>query len=78
MRRKRFDLVIPADEPKIEEAARELRQLGAKVEAVQPDLATLEGVDKPYAGAQGLNQSVDALLTNAGRGLGGGFLVIRF
>ncbi len=47
-----FDLVVAADEPKIEDAAREFRKLGATVEAVQADLATLEGVDKLYAARQ--------------------------
>jgi uncharacterized protein len=41
-----FDLVIAADEPAIEAAAGELRGLGAGVEAVQADLATMEGVDR--------------------------------
>src|SRR6201994_579727 len=69
-----FDLVVAADEPKIEEAARDFRKLGATVEAVEADLATLEGVDKLYAVAQGMGRPVDALLANAGRGLGKGFL----
>src|SRR3954466_12968064 len=69
-----FDLVVAADEPKIEDAAREFRRLSATVEAVQADLATLEGVDKLYAVAKGMGRPVDALLANAGRGLGKGFL----
>ena len=40
-----FDLVVAADEPQIGHAARELRALGAEVEAVVADLATREGVD---------------------------------
>jgi short-subunit dehydrogenase len=69
-----FDLVVAADEPKIEEAARDFRKLGAAVEAVEADLATLEGVDKLYSVAKGMGRPVDALLANAGRGLGKGFL----
>src|SRR5436309_3294868 len=69
-----FDLVVAADEPKIEDAARDLRKLGATVEAVQADLATLVGVDKLYAVAKGMGRPVDALVANAGRGLGKGFL----
>lgn len=69
---KGFDLVIAADEPAIQEAAGALRAMGASVEAVEADLATLEGVDKLYAAAQG--RPVAALLANAGRGLGHGFL----
>ena len=67
-----FDLLIAADEPAINDAARELRALGASVDAVQADLATIEGVDKLYAAARG--RPVEALLANAGRGLGKGFL----
>jgi short-subunit dehydrogenase len=67
-----FDLIIAADEPKINEAAELLRRSGGRVEAVEADLATIEGVDKLYARFYG--QHVDALLANAGRGLGKGFL----
>jgi short-subunit dehydrogenase len=67
-----FDLVIVADEPDIEQAAAALQAMGAKVDALQADLATFEGVDKLYATIGG--RSVEALLANAGRGLGKGFL----
>jgi uncharacterized protein len=68
------DLVIAADQPKIQEAAQAFRELGATVEAVQADLATLDGVDKLYAAAKGLNRPVEALFANAGQGLGKAFL----
>src|SRR3954449_9640372 len=67
-----FDLLIAADEPEINQAADAVRSLGVRVEAVQADLATLEGVDQLYARIAG--RPVDALLANAGRGLGKGFL----
>ncbi|AWJ87016.1 oxidoreductase (plasmid) [Azospirillum sp. TSH58] len=67
-----FDLLIAADDPAIEEAAKELRSLGALVETVQADLATLDGVDALFAAVKG--RPVDALLANAGHGLGHGFL----
>jgi short-subunit dehydrogenase len=67
-----FDLVIAADEPRIETAAADLRRLGAAVDAVEADLATLEGVDRLYTALAG--RPVAALLANAGRGLGHGFL----
>jgi short-subunit dehydrogenase len=67
-----FDLLIAADEAEIEDAAAELRGLGASVDAVQTDLATLEGVDRLCEAIHG--RPVSALLANAGRGLGGGFL----
>ncbi len=69
-----FDLLIAADEPGIVEAAQALRQSGGQVESVQVDLATQEGVDELYDTIQGLARPVDALLANAGRGLGRGFL----
>jgi uncharacterized protein len=67
-----YYLLIAADEPEIEKAAATLRSDGAQVEVLQADLATTEGVNKLYAGAKG--RQVDALLANAGRGLGHGFL----
>jgi uncharacterized protein len=67
-----FDLLIAADEPAITEAAQDFRALGAAVETVEADLATLDGVDKLYAATHG--RPVEALLANAGHGLGHGFL----
>jgi len=67
-----FDLIIAANEPEIDKAADELRREGGHVEAVYADLATKEGVDK-LCDAIG-SRSVDALLANAGRGLGKAFL----
>ena len=49
-----------------------MRNGGGTVEAVEADLATTEGVDKLYAAAKG--RPIDALLANAGRGLGHAFL----
>jgi short-subunit dehydrogenase len=67
-----YDLLIAADEPEIQTAAETLRRSGASVEAIQTDLSTTEGVDKLLAAARG--RKVDALLANAGRGLGRAFL----
>jgi len=67
-----FDLLIAADEPSIHTAAEQLRQFGREVQAVEADLATLEGVERLYLAAAG--RPVDALLANAGRGLGKSFL----
>lgn len=67
-----FDLVIAADESKIHDAALACRALGAQTESVEADLATAEGVDKLLAAIGG--RPVSALLANAGRGLGKGFL----
>jgi uncharacterized protein len=71
---KDYDLIIAADEPEIEAAAETLRDEGAEVTAVQADLATREGVDKLYQAIRASGRQVDALLANAGRGLGDAFL----
>jgi short-subunit dehydrogenase len=63
-----FDLLVAADEPAINQAAQDFRALGVNVEAVEADLATAQGVEKLYAAAKG--RPVDALLANAGHGLG--------
>ena len=67
-----FDLLIAADEPAIETARDSLSQHGVRVESVQADLATVEGVDALLAKLDG--RPVAALLANAGRGLGRGFV----
>ena len=69
-----FDLVIAADEPRIEEAAAELRRSGAAITAVEADLADTAGVDKLLDAIEAQRRPVDALLANAGRGLGRAFL----
>jgi Short-chain dehydrogenases of various substrate specificities len=71
-----FDLIIAADEPQIEEAARALGQGGRVVQTVEADLATLDGVDKLVEAVRG--RQVSVLLANAGRGLGKGFLEQNF
>jgi short-subunit dehydrogenase len=67
-----YDLLIAANEPQIEQAATALRNLGVNVQTVQADLSTTEGVDRliERVGAR----PVDALLANAGHGLGRAFL----
>lgn len=67
-----FDLLIAADEPEIADAARRFDDKGVQVEAVEADLATIDGVDRLYAAAKG--RPIELLLANAGRGLGHGFL----
>lgn len=71
-----FDLVIAADEDAIEDAASIFRKEDVKVETVKCDLATVEGVDKLLAKIG--KRPVDALLANAGHGLGHAFLDQKF
>jgi short-subunit dehydrogenase len=67
-----YDLLIAADEENIDDAAERLRTYDADVVALKADLATVAGVDALCARAKG--RAVDALLANAGRGLGKAFL----
>jgi len=66
-----FDLIIAADRP-LAEAEQALRGFQSHVECVQCDLSTMEGVDRLVA--QIGDRPVDALLANAGQGLGHAFL----
>jgi short-subunit dehydrogenase len=70
----KFDLIIAADESLIENAARELSQTGVSCTAVRCDLATAEGVENLTNVITAAGRPVDALLANAGRGLGKAFL----
>lgn len=71
-----FSLVIAADEPEIHSAAKTLATATTRVEPVQVDLATAEGIDALCAVIGG--RPVAALLANAGRGLGRAFLDQEF
>lgn len=68
-----FNLIIASDEPEIHTAARTFQAMGVEVKAVQVDLATAQGVKQVYDAIQG--RPVDALLANAGHGLGHAFKV---
>jgi uncharacterized protein len=67
-----FDLVVAADDPSIADAAESFRAGGAAVEALELDLANLDDVDFLCDQLEG--RQVDALLANAGHGLGHAFL----
>jgi uncharacterized protein len=71
-----FDLLVAANEGKIFEAAEDFKKLGIRVDAVEADLATSKGVANLYSAIRG--RTVDALLANAGVGLGGPFLDQNF
>lgn len=71
-----FDLLIAADEPEIQQAAEDFKKFGVQVDAIEADLATIEGVDTLCAATGG--RAVDALFANAGIGLGGEFMDQRF
>lgn len=70
-----FDLVLAADQP-LEEAAMDCRALGATVETTVCDLAEQDGIEHLIQLVA--QRPVDALLANAGHGLGKAFLEQEF
>jgi short-subunit dehydrogenase len=70
-----FDVIIAADK-NLESALSELGHSGGRVESVECDLATKGGVEKLWQGLAG--REPDALLANAGHGLGRAFLDQEF
>jgi short-subunit dehydrogenase len=69
-----YDLLIAADLPAIEEAGQELTQRGVSCRALQCDLSTRDGVEQLIQAAEEVGRPVDALVANAGIGLGHAFL----
>jgi uncharacterized protein len=69
-----FDLLINAEDKRLEEAGRRLGGNGTAVEAVRADLSKRKGVEKLYARIQEAGRPVDALALNAGIGEGGDFV----
>ena len=70
-----YDLLIVADEARINEAAAQVRNAGAsEVEAVQADLSKPEGVEEVYRRIQATGRPVAAIALNAGIGVGGDFV----
>ena len=63
-----FDLLIAADRRKFGDAAERFPKTRRETTVVETDLATIDGVDRLWAAAAG--RPVDALLANAGHGLG--------
>jgi short-subunit dehydrogenase len=72
--RRGYDLVIAAEDPGINAAARDMEQLGAIVTAAQVDLATYDGVEKLYTAAKSPGRPFDVVAINAGVGVGGDFV----
>lgn len=67
-----MNLLVAADQEKITDAARDFEKLGVHVESLRVDLSTREGVEALHQALGG--RPVDALLANAGIGLGHAFL----
>lgn len=68
-----FDLLVTSTGSSIDEAAQACKQLGAKVETVQVDLATYDGVETLYNQIQATGRPLEAIAINAGVGVGGEF-----
>ncbi|NIH87467.1 SDR family NAD(P)-dependent oxidoreductase [Amycolatopsis granulosa] len=68
------DLVIAAENAELDDARRELTELGARVLAVRGDLAGFDGVENLVAALASVNRPVAALAVNAGVGAGGAFV----
>ena len=68
------DLIVCAEDAGIVGAAAELQAGGARVEAVQADLATHEGVHQLAGRIDAAGRPVAVLALNAGIGVGGRFL----
>jgi uncharacterized protein len=69
-----FDLVVNAEDARLDEAAAQLRATGADVRAVRADLRTADGVEELYTAISAAGRPVDAAALNAGVGQGGAFL----
>jgi uncharacterized protein len=69
-----FDLLITSTGERIETVAEAFELLGAKVETVQADLATYDGVETLYKQIQAAGKPVEAIAINAGVGVGGAFV----
>ncbi|HEX8111885.1 MAG TPA: SDR family NAD(P)-dependent oxidoreductase [Kofleriaceae bacterium] len=69
-----FDVLICAEDAAIDGAAKQLETAGALVIPFQADLATYDGVERLYQAIRDQHRPVDALLLNAGIGVGGEFI----
>ncbi|WBH17830.1 SDR family NAD(P)-dependent oxidoreductase [Sphingomonas radiodurans] len=70
--REGYDLIVVANEPLIDAAARDFEQFGTQVQSVEADLSTIDGVDRVLAAANG--RPIDLVCANAGNSKGGAFL----
>lgn len=69
-----FEVFICAENAEIHSAARELGGGGARVAAIQSDLATAAGVEELVATVEQDGRPIEVLIMNAGVGVGGRFL----
>lgn len=68
-----FDLLLTAEDGRLEPAARQVEKHGVDVETFTTDLSRDEGVDELYRRKE-MERPLDAVALNAGVGAGGAFL----
>lgn len=68
-----YDLLVTADESRIEEAARDFEAAGATVRAVQADLTQHEETERLWKEILAVGRPVEAIALNAGVGPSGSF-----
>jgi short-subunit dehydrogenase len=71
-----FDLVVAAEDERIDEAAAQIAASrgGVRVDPVRADLSKYEGVEALVAAVRAVGRPVDVLAVNAGVGVGGDFV----
>jgi short-subunit dehydrogenase len=69
-----YDLLITAEDDRLETVAAQLRRAGANVQTAQADLRTFDGVEQLYEAVAATGRPIDAVALNAGVGQGGAFV----
>ncbi|GAA5135707.1 SDR family NAD(P)-dependent oxidoreductase [Pseudonocardia adelaidensis] len=69
-----FDLLLNAEDDRLDRAAAELTATGVGVRSVRADLRTAEGVERLWSAASAIGRPLDAVALNAGVGKGGRFV----
>jgi short-subunit dehydrogenase len=69
-----YDLLINAEDGRLDTAAHQLSAIGASVESIIADLSTLDGVEQLWQRVIANGRPLDAVALNAGVGEGGAFL----
>lgn len=68
-----YDLIVAAEDERLQAADAELESVGAQVNAVRADLATREGVDELWRAVEADGRPLEVACINAGVGVGGLF-----
>jgi len=68
-----YDLIVAAEDERLESAVYNMQRLGARVREIQVDLATRSGVDDLWAAVEMEGRPLDIACINAGVGVGGLF-----